>query len=65
MTAVLIVLSLLVFAAGLVAWAVHMRGVWVAEAQRAARRGRAHRSTTDAPIDPAQTDDPVIEDSRP
>lgn len=65
MTAVLIVLSLLVFAAGLVAWAVHMRGVWAVEAERAARRERAHRSTTDAPIDPAQTDDAVLKDSRP
>ncbi|MGQ2991599.1 MAG: hypothetical protein ACT6RD_11135 [Brevundimonas sp.] len=66
MTAVLFVLSLLVFAAGLVAWAVHMRGVWASEANWVARR----RSLADTPspvIDPpaASTDDAVPKEARP
>lgn len=80
MTAVLIVLSLLVFAAGLVAWAVHMVGVWTIEADWTARRrvspARAPVAETasDAEADnpqrtiaesPASTDDAVLKEARP
>lgn len=70
MTAVLLVLSLLVFAAGLVAWAVHMRGVWASEANRVARRRSSADPAADTPspvIDQpaASTDDAVLKEARP
>lgn len=53
MTAVLIILSLLVFSAGLVAWAVHMCGVWANEAGRTRRRRSAGRRSPVAEPPPA------------
>lgn len=62
MTAVLVVLSLLVFAAGLVAWAVHMHGVWTREADWAAPR-RSARDPAPAPTagtaSDAEADNPL------
>lgn len=70
MTAVLIVLSLLVFAAGLVAWAVHMHDGWATEATWVARRRSSADTAADTPspvIDQAaaSTDDALFKEARP
>ena len=70
MTAVLIVLSLLVFAAGLVAWAVRLHDVWASEANWVARRRSSPDIAADKPspvIDRpvAPTDDALLKEARP
>lgn len=77
MVSVLFVLSLLVFGAGLVAWAVHMRGVWTREARRTdvrsstARAASVARQAAVAPpppsvIDPfAPAGEPGLKDAQP
>lgn len=78
MVSVLFVLSLLVFGAGLVAWAVHMHGVWTREPRRTdVRQGPAEAASftrepaappTPPPsvIDPfAHVGEPGLKDAQP
>ncbi len=78
MVSVLFVLSLLVFGAGLVAWAVHMHGVWTmggrrtdartdrAEAAPLSREPAAPPTPPPSVIDPfAHVGEPGLKDAQP